>query len=97
MVFGKFTRDKRLLEQLKENGGSAKNLPVNSSGPMAIENPGKANSNSIAVIKENYGALEKNNFNLMMQSQPKSEQKFRSQTNDKKQRMKPDGMIVGAK
>lgn len=68
MVFGKFTRDKRLQEQLKENGGSAKNLPVSSSGPMAIENPGKANSNSIAVIKENYGGLDKNNFNLMMQS-----------------------------
>jgi hypothetical protein len=48
---------------MRENGGSVKNLPTNNSGPIAIEN-GKANSNSIAVIKENYGALEKNNFNL---------------------------------
>lgn len=56
---------------MRENGGSVKNLPTNNSGPIAIENGNKANSNSIAVIKENYGALEKNNFNL--QSQPKSE------------------------
>ena len=83
LVFGKFTRDKRLQEQNRDNVGSAKNLPV--SGPIAIES--KANSNSIAVIKENYEGLDKNN--LMMQSQPKSEQKFRSQTNDnRKQRIK---------
>lgn len=49
---------------MKENGGSAKNLPVNSNGPMAIESGNKANSNSIAVIKESYGTLDKNNFNL---------------------------------
>lgn len=53
---------------------------------MVIDNPAKANSNSIAVIKENYEGLDKNN---VLQGQPKSEQKFRSQTNDiRKQRIK---------
>jgi hypothetical protein len=28
---------------------------------MVIDNPAKANSNSIAVIKENYEGLDKNN------------------------------------
>lgn len=49
---------------MRENGGSAKNLPTNTCAAIAIENGNKANSNSIAVIKENYGALDKNNFNL---------------------------------
>lgn len=70
LVFGKFTRDKRLQEQNRDNFGSAKNLPVSVSGPMVIDNPAKANSNSIAVIKENYEGLDKNN---VLQGQPKSE------------------------
>ena len=59
-------------------------------GPIAVE--AKANSNSIAVIKESYEGLDKN---TMMQSQPKSEQKFRSQTNDnRKQRIKRELNVI---
>lgn len=86
LVFGKFTRDKRLMEQNRENLYEKKSQQVTVSGPMQIEATSKTNSNSIAVIKENYEGLDKNN---VLHGQPKSEQKFRSQTNDiRKQRIK---------
>jgi hypothetical protein len=63
---------------------------------MAIESTSKTNSNSIAVIKENYDGLDKN----VLQGQAKSEQKFRSQSNEirkhriKQQHSEASGNIV---
>ena len=89
LVFGKFTRDKRLQEQVAQNEkrNSTKANSNGSTGSIIVKQDQTkgGNSNSIAVIQEHYADLAAENEdgkNLRMNTQPKSEQKFRSQTNE---------------
>lgn len=87
-MFGKFTRDKRLLEQQRLSEARRADASKTSSDSIKIiKNPRQGGqSNSIAVIQENYGGLisadSESMQNALKQTQPKSEQKFRSQTNE---------------
>lgn len=89
LVFGKFTRDKRLLDQqrLSESRRADADKQASTGSIKIIQNPKQGGqSNSIAVIQDKYGVLIANDsegvaINLK-QSQPKSEQKFRSQTQE---------------
>ena len=90
LVFGKFTRDKRLLEQQRLSESRRLDKEQGSTGSIKmIQNPKHAGqSNSIAVIQDSYGGLISHDsqgsvpVNNLKQSQPKSEQKFRSQTQE---------------
>ncbi len=90
LVFGKFTRDKRLLEQQRLSEARRGDQDKQSTGSIKIiQNPIKAGqSNSIAVIQDNYGGLVSNDSQgigpgaNLKTTQPKSEQKFRSQTHE---------------
>ena len=61
LVFGKFTRDKRLQEQMAQNEkrNSAKTQSNGSTGTIIVKSDQTkgGNSNSIAVIQDHYGDL----------------------------------------
>ena len=55
LVFGKFTRDKRILEQQRLSETRMKDQDKQSTGSIRFIQNGAGQSNSIAVIQDNYG------------------------------------------
>mmetsp|Transcript_5182 Transcript_5182/g.6355 ORF Transcript_5182/g.6355 Transcript_5182/m.6355 type:complete len:146 (+) Transcript_5182:1133-1570(+) len=89
LVFGKFTRDKRLLDQQRLSEARKSDQEKQSTGSIKMIMPKNAGqSNSITVIQDSYGGLVSNEshgsaaINQRPAPHPKSEQKFRSQTQE---------------